>query len=664
MEPTGGLGVARSGVFRNSKGINMCGITGAWHRREAIDRSIVVRMRDALQHRGPDSEGLVVTDGGRLALAFRRLSILDLSTAADQPMTDPSGRWTIVFNGEIVNFEALRRELDAEGIVFRTGGDAEVLLQSYMRWGEGCLDRLRGMFAFAVWDGVERRLFIARDHLGIKPLYYYHAGPWFLFASELKGIMAHPCVRRDIDPDALEDYLTYGYVPFDRAIIRDAHKLPAGHCMTVDDLGVTVRRWWALEYRPESRSIDQTVDELRDRIAEAVDVWSISHVPVGVFLSGGIDSSAVCALAARNGRPTTFSIGFDDEQRNELGFARTVADGVGCDHHERIVSVHDAADTLDMLASVYDEPFYDTSAVPTLHLGHFASERVSVALGGDGGDEVFFGYNWYTEYLALARSSGRFIPGATSVLRALRRLPMGGRLAGADRFTTSDSATRYFGLIGFMDGVEKRRIVPGLAGGRSGDNLWLFRKFLRDDVPPATALRMLDMQTYLVDDILTKVDRASMAWSLEVRPPLLDIPLVEYVMTIPDELISPGDRKKHLFKKAMEGILPDSIIHRSKKGFSTPVRNWLRGDLSSVVVDRLLKGRLAEDGIIDPRSIQSMISTMTRNRWAKLWLLLMLEGWYRRWIREEMPGGWGPGGVSTRSLQREASNARQPARSI
>lgn len=626
----------------------MCGITGAWHRREAIDRSIVARMRDALQHRGPDSEGLHVGDEGRLALAFRRLSILDLSSSGDQPMTDRSGRWTIVFNGEIVNFESLRRELEADGVTFRSGGDAEVLLQSYIRWNEGCLHRLRGMFAFSIWDSVERRLFIARDNLGIKPLYYYHSGPWFLFASELKGIMAHPCVPREIDPEALDDYLTYGYVPFDRAIIRGAHKLPAGHCMTVDDLGVSVRRWWELEYRPESRSASQTVDELRDRIADAVEAWSVSHVPVGVFLSGGIDSSAVCALAARDGRPTTFSIGFDYEQRNELGFARTVADGVGCDHHERIVSVTDAADALDLLAAVYDEPFYDTSAVPTLHLSQFAAERVSVALGGDGGDEVFFGYNWYTDYLSLSRSAGRFVPGATSILRALRRLPLGGRLAGADRFTTSDGAARYFGLIGFMDSVEKRRILPGLSDGRRGDNLWLYRQFLRDDVPPATALRMLDMQTYLVDDILTKVDRASMAWSLEVRPPLLDIPLVEYVMTIPDEQIYAGGEKKPLFKKAMEGLLPDSIIHRSKKGFSAPVRSWLRGDLASVVVDRLLKGRLAQDGVIDPRAIESMIASVTRNRWAKLWLLLMLEGWYRRWIRgeERVTEGWGDGASS------------------
>lgn len=619
----------------------MCGIAGAWHRREPIDRSVIRRMRDELRHRGPDSEGLLTGDDGRLALGFRRLSILDLSRAGDQPMTDPTGRWSIVFNGEIVNFESLRSELEGDGRVFRSGGDAEVLLHAYMRWGESCLDRLRGMFAFAVWDAVERRLFVARDRFGIKPLYYYHAGPLFLFASELKGIVSHPGVSRQIDPDALDDYLTYGYVPFDRSIIQHTHKLPAGHCMTVDDLGVTVRRWWELEYNPVSRPFAQTIDELRDRIGRAVELWSVSHVPVGVFLSGGIDSSAICALAARGGRPTTFSIGFDYEQRNELGFARTVSDHARCDHYERIVSVSDAADTLDLLASVYDEPFYDTSAVPTLHLSRFASERVTVALGGDGGDEVFFGYNWYQEYLSLERSVGRMIPGATSLVRALRRLPYGGRLAGFDRYTTTDHASRYFALVGFLDGVEKRRILPGLTGKRSRDDLWLYRAFLRDDLPPATALRMLDMNTYLVDDILTKVDRASMAASLEVRPPLLDHLLVEYVMTIPDEQVFAGGEKKRLFKRAMEGILPGEIINRSKKGFSAPVRNWLRGDLSRVVHDRLLKGRCVADGLLDPRAIASMVTSMTRNRWAKLWLLLMLEGWYRRWIRgEEERGEW------------------------
>jgi len=592
-------------------------------------------MREVLEHRGPDSEGLLVRDNGRLAIAFRRLAILDLTSAADQPMTDETGRWSMVFNGEIVNYEMLRRELEAEGNRFTTSGDAEVLLQSYLRWGEGCLDRLRGMYAFAIWDSAERRLFVARDHLGIKPLYYYHKGPWFLFASELKAIMCHPAVSREVNHDALDDYLTYGYVPFDRSIVRDAHKLPAGHCMTVDDLGVTVRKWWDLEYRPADRSIDQTIDELRDRIARVNDMWSVSHVPVGVFLSGGIDSSAVCALAARKGRPTTFSIGFDYDQRNELNHARRVSQFVGCEHHERMVSVGDAAQTLDLLAAVYDEPFYDTSAVPTLHLSAFAAERVTVALGGDGGDEVFFGYNWYTDFLALEKSAGRMIPGATSLVRALRHLPLGGRLAGFDRYTTSDSAARYFGLIGFLDSVEKRRILPGLRSTKQRDNLWLYRKFFRDDLPPTTALRMLDLQTYLVDDILVKVDRASMASSLEVRPPLLDNCLVEFVMTIPDDQVFVGGEKKYLFKRAMQELLPESIINRSKRGFSAPVRSWLRGDLSAVVNSRLLRGRCVEDGVLDPRAIESMVNSMTRNRWAKLWLLLMLEGWYRRWIRQE-----------------------------
>lgn len=612
----------------------MCGIVGIQQRSRPVDRNDLIRMRDVMRHRGPDAEGIFESADGQTAFGFRRLSIIDLSSAGDQPIVEPGRDTALVFNGEVFNFAALRAELIARGYSFRSHGDAEVVLKSYLADGPGCIERFQGMFAFGVWDGAERTLFLGRDRFGIKPLYYYHTPSLFIFSSELKGILEHPDVRREIDPDALDDYFTYGYVPHDRAIIRGVRKLPAGHTLTLRDGEATIRSYWDLDYNPVRRSSTELVDELRTRLASAVDLWSVSDVPVGIFLSGGVDSSAVCALAGGGSRTQTYSIGFDYEQQNELPFARAVANHCSTDHHERIVSVGDAAAVLSKLAEVYDEPFYDTSAVPTYFLSRYTAENVKVALGGDGGDEIFFGYHWYTNFLDLERGHQRRpLPGANALISAMRRLPMGARLAGLDRYTTDDSMQRYFRLVGFLDDYEKRAIVPSANRTSERDPLWLFRRFYRDDLPPVAALRLLDIKTYLVDDILTKVDRASMANSLEVRTPLLEHTLAEFAMTVPVEDIFRDNEKKWLFKRAMEGTLPHDIIYRKKRGFSAPVRHWLRTDLAAVVRERLIGGYAVADGVLDPKAITSMIDNFTHNRWAKLWLLLMFEGWYRRWIR-------------------------------
>lgn len=617
----------------------MCGIVGIWDRERSVDPAVLARMRDRIVHRGPDSDGLRISPSGRVGLGFRRLSIIDLSEAGNQPMENEAGTLAIVFNGEVFNHVALRRELESRGHRFASHSDAEVVLHAYEEYGPAALERFHGMFAFAITDLRNDELFIARDRFGIKPLYYYNDNGRFIFASEIKAIIEHPFVSRSIDPNALGDYLTYGYVPGDRAIFSGMHKLPAAHFLRVTPAGLGAHEYWRLEYNPRQRGEGELLDDLRAKLAEAVELWTVSDVPVGIFLSGGLDSSAVCALASR-GRsdpPSTFSIGFDYEKKTELGYARIVADTFGTDHNEKMVRVADAGSLLGILGEVYDEPFYDTSSVPTYYVAQFAREQVKVVLAGDGGDELFFGYSWYKNFLELSGAAAARMPmprrAIGGMIDLVRRLPGAARVSALDRHITRDPVQRYFRQIGFFDEWEKSRLLPGYRSG--GDPLWLFRKHFRADLPPVTALRLLDIGTYLVEDILTKVDRATMANSLEARPPLLEHALAEFVMTIPEEQIYRNGEKKFLFKKAMEGTLPNEIIYRGKQGFSAPVRYWLRGDLAGVIETRLIGGYAVRDGVFDPGAIRAMLGNFTENRWAKIWSLLMFEGWYRRWIHNQ-----------------------------
>lgn len=617
----------------------MCGFVGLWQRDESVSESVLVRMRDALQHRGPDDAGLVLNRRGNVGMGFRRLSIIDLSPAGHQPMTARDGALMSVFNGELVNYRNLRETLAQAGWPFRSHSDSEVAMAAFATHGPAALTDFRGMYAMAFWDDSQNRLTLIRDRLGIKPLYYYWDGQRFLFASELKALVAHPAFRRRIDTEALQDYWTYGYVPHDRAIYQNTYKLPAGHRLTFAAGKVQVTPYWQPTYRPTTHKADELAQATRERIREATRTWMVSDVPVGLFLSGGLDSSTLCAAMHqdRQQRINSYAIAFDHEGKNELPYARTVAETFGTQHRERTVTWGDAARLLPALAEVYDEPFYDSSAIPTLFVAAFAAQHQRVVLGGDGGDELFFGYGWHAAAMhhqqnppawrSLGRLADRFMP------QSARHLPGLARWPSMRAALTDDPAERHFRLIGFFDDWEQQQLF-GLAN-KQRDPLWLFRKFYAADLPPATGLRLLDLQTYLVDDILTKVDRAGMAFSLEVRPPLLDHKLVEWVLTVPDEAIYANHNLKALLKASQRGILPDAIIDRNKRGFSAPIRHWLRGDLESMVASYLLTGRAVADGLIRPRAVQAMLRNRTFNRWAKLWQLLVFESWYRRWIHGE-----------------------------
>jgi asparagine synthase (glutamine-hydrolysing) len=614
----------------------MCGIVGIVGGE--IDRAALVAMRDRLTHRGPDDAGVEVWPEDEVGLAHRRLAIISPVPEGRQPMSNGDGTVWLTFNGEIYNYRELREELRGLGHHFRTETDSEVLLMAYQAWGVEALERIDGMFAFAVWDRPHKRLLLARDRLGIKPLYYAVDGGRFVFASEPKAILAHPDLNPRVDERALLDYLSYGYVPEPRCIFRGLHKLEAGHMMVIENGAMTRSRpYWTLEPGDWLEDRDDARSQVREHIDAAVRAQLVSDVPIGAFLSGGIDSSAVTASAALV-RPgvRTFSVGFDDGD-SELPYARQLAERYGTDHAEAVVGVTDAADIGSTLARFYDEPFADTSAIPTYLLCARGRRHVKVALSGDGGDELFAGYRWYAQQL------GRPTPPAwvgrltRRVFDRVRGLPRAARVPALQRRFEANPIERHFLYMQLFDSWEQLNLAgPGLDRAASEhDSLGLFRTHFRADLPLLTALQYLDLKTFLVDDILVKVDRASMASSLEVRPPLLDHRLVELAFRIPPHWQLEHGRGKSLLTAAVADRLPEEIRERPKRGFSAPVTRWFRGGLWEACRERLVGGRLIEDGLIDRTFVDWMVRNYTERRWAKVWSLLALEEWYRRWIRGE-----------------------------
>lgn len=536
----------------------MCGILGILGAPGEVDPEQLEALRDRMRHRGPDDAGLYVNEERSVGLAHRRLSILDLSPRGRQPMASADGKLWLVFNGEIYNYRLLRRELEQSGHAFTSETDTEVVLAAYQQWGIGCIHRLRGMFAFGLWDARVRRLWIARDRLGIKPLFYRLDGG-MRFASEMKSLTVAPLT---LDESAIYDFLTYGYIPAPKTIYRQIHKLEPGCYAVFKDGRMSPERYWD---PPLCATLSITQQEaaplVRQKLAEAVQQHLVADVPVGVMLSGGIDSSSVAALAGR--RLSTFSIGFDVAEHCETDFARLVASQLQSDHHERTITREMAAEIRDRIISLYDEPFGDGSAVPTYFVAELARRCVKVALSGEGGDEVFGGYKWY----------GRWLGGEAS-----RPFPMPGLL----RFSTGLRRSlapleRYAQVLGAFSRSEKKALLhPRLIRQLNGyDDLWHFRRHWRTDLDPLTRLQYLDIKTYLPDDVLTKLDRATMAVGLEGRVPLLDHELVELVFRLPVEVRNPNGQKKFLMKKALAGILPDAILERPKKGFSPPLDSWL-----------------------------------------------------------------------------------------
>lgn len=621
----------------------MCGIAGFFRScAPGADSSALKRMGEALYHRGPDAGGEHLDE--YVGLAHRRLSIIDLSADGNQPMFFADGRYAIVFNGEIYNFLELRAELVRGGVTFRSRTDTEVILALYAAKGSACLEQLNGMFAFAIWDRVDKKLFIARDRIGKKPLYYYHAGGDRLaFASEIKALLQLPGIPREVEPTAVVDFLKYLYIPAPKSIFRNIHKLPAGHWLELKLGGEPrVRQYWDVDFsRKRTGSVEDAAEELLDLMRDATRCRMISDVPLGAFLSGGIDSSAVVALMAGvSAAPVkTCSIGFQDRAHDETPYAREVAELFATEHREYVVQ-ENLPETVLRQARFFDEPFADSSSVPTYHVSRLARQYVTVALAGDGGDESFGGYEKYTidrrEHQVrqlVPRPVLQLLQGAAHgrsglFARKVRTLAGGALADPASAFYRTNSNILDEQLASLLnDGLARE--VKGYDPGLHTTAAW--KKVQGAD--HVTGMLYVDLKTYLPDDILVKVDRMSMANSLEVRAPLLDYRIIEFAASLPSSMKIHGSTKKYLLKQAFNKVLPPAIIHRRKHGFTVPLGEWFRQDLREMAQEHLLGQDLAE--FFNPAYLQRLWSEHQEKRedhGTLLWSLLSFSLWQREYL--------------------------------
>ncbi len=628
----------------------MCGISGLFDTLGTRDfaRDLATRINNIQAHRGPDEDDVHLEPG--LALGHRRLSVIDLATGK-QPLFNEDGSVGIVFNGEIYNYRELVPELKALGYHFSTRSDTEVIVHAWQAWGEACLHRLRGMFAFALWDRKQQTLFLARDRMGVKPMHYaWLPDGSFIFGSELKVLTAHPGFARDIDPLAVEDYFSFGYVPDPRCIYRNAHKLPAAHALTLrrgDAERAVPQPYWDVHFTHDNPISQADAEaELRDRVRESVRLRMVADVPLGAFLSGGVDSSAVVAtMAGLSSTPVhTCAIGFDDPRFNESAFAQMVADRYHTDHRLEVVKGDDF-DLIDTLAWLYDEPFADSSALPTYRVCQMARKHVTVALSGDGGDESLGGYRRYRMHLGEERvrnllphglrrplfgALGQVYPKADWAPRPLRAKTTFQAMA-------MDSVQAYHHSMSHLRADQRRALFSPTfqrsLGGYSA--LEVFHQHAQnaqtDD--PLALIQYLDYKTWLIGDINTKVDRASMAHSLEVREPLMDHMLVEWLATLPSSLKIHAGEGKYVLKKAFEPLLPHDVLYRPKMGFSVPLASWLGGPLKQRMQESVLSPRMCDSGYFNTATLEALIKEHLgghHDHSTALWMLIMFDAFLRQ----------------------------------
>ncbi|WNB77224.1 XrtA/PEP-CTERM system amidotransferase [Methylomonas koyamae] len=625
----------------------MCGIVGIFDIRglSEIDRSLLSRINESQFHRGPDEGGLHTEPG--LGFGHRRLSIIDLSSG-QQPMHSQDGNVVLTYNGEVYNFPELRLELEALGYGFRTHCDTEVILYAWQAWGESCVERLRGMFAFAIWDRAKQTLFLARDRLGVKPLFYAElANGHFIFGSELKALTQHPLLPKDPDPTAIEDYFSFGYIPDPKTIYRSVYKLEPGYCLAIKrgDANFRPKQYWDVTFKPiTSAHATDVGEELISRLREAVKIRMVADVPLGAFLSGGVDSSGVVALmAGLSADPVnTCSISFGDPKFNESEFAARVAERYHTSHRVEQVDPDDFS-LIDRLSGLYDEPYADSSALPTYRVCELAKKQVTVVLSGDGGDENLAGYRryrWHTyeERMRSILPDALRVPLFSTLGKAYPKLDWAPKILRAKTTLESigrDSMAGYFHSVSVLPNAMRaelfsERLKRDLQGYQAVEVFHRYRETAPDD--PLSMVQYLDLKTYLVGDILTKVDRASMAHALEVRVPLLDHRLVEWMATLPPDLKLKGREGKYIFKKALEPYLPYDVLYRPKMGFSVPLSAWFRGPLKQRVQDTLLGETLQNTGWFDRNYLQHIVSqhqSGLRDYSAAIWSLLMFEAFAR-----------------------------------
>lgn len=623
----------------------MCGIVGLYLCGETVRRQQIDAMNAAITHRGPDEEGVFVDES--VGLGMRRLSIIDLK-GGRQPISNESGLIHVIQNGEIYNFHELRQELERLGHCFKTHSDTEAIVHSYEEWGGfDFAGHLRGMFAIAIWDACRQELWLARDRIGIKPLYYSVNSAGLAFGSEVKSLLASPIVRRELEPRVLAQYFTFGHAGIEDSFIKDVHQLRPGQILRYDGQRSESRKYWELHCSEKRCRMDEqeAIEVLREHLRESVRMHLVSDVPVGAFLSGGVDSSAIVGMMAQEGCTNlrTFSIGFDEETHNELPYAQKVSARWHTEHHTEVIRPEAALSILDQLVDHFDEPFADASAIPMWFVSRAASQEVKVVLTGDGGDELFAGYSRYTTLFRdawLDRIPPAVRRFGSGISRRLNCTFPGGYFL---HYAAGDQESRYVDNLALMPSLLRQRLIrPEWQPERLGvcdpteDSLQLMQQSGSTDL--LAKCMYLDTLRYLPCDILVKVDRMTMAHGLEARPPLLDHKLIELVASLPTALkYKQYGRQKQLFKEAVAQIVSTDILNRKKKGFSVPLRSWFSGPLASLLIDSVLTNGQCRE-YLDTSVIRLLFDENRRGRrdhGLKLWAILMFELWLRRVLHSE-----------------------------
>jgi asparagine synthase (glutamine-hydrolysing) len=622
----------------------MCGICGIVNfESDPVDRAVIERMTGALAHRGPDDAGYFID--GPVGLGHRRLSIIDLS-GGKQPIFNEDRSAAIVFNGEIYNYRDLAAELTTAGHTFKTRSDTETILHAYEEYGDDCVQQLRGMFGFAIWDRAKRRLLVARDRLGVKPVYYYRNSRFLAFASEVKSLLEIASIPREVDPESFDMYLSLRYVPGPRTMFKNIFRLQPGHILVADDSGVRVTKYWDIDYPdPEPRSPEYLLERFRELLEESVRMRLISEVPLGVFLSGGLDSSAILATMSKiagGDRVKTFSVGYEasgaeEGAANEFAYARLATNAFACEHHEYRLDARNFAEFVPELVRYLDEPLADPSSIPLYFISKLAREHITVVLSGEGADEILAGYGIYGRMLALDRiyrSSGPL----SRLAPWIARLTPSEKLRHYVRMCGQPLENRYRGVSRGFSAEGKRRLVGGDRVKQSDERLQdIFSGYFKavQKASPLDQMLYVDAKVWLPDDLLIKADKMTMANGLELRVPFLDHRMVEFAATLPNASKVHGRGGKTLLRRAMRGVLPDAIIDRPKKGFPIPIGSWLRTSLRQFTRDHLLARDSACSRYVDLDETARLVEEHEQgrvDRSQEIWTLLVFEFWHRYFI--------------------------------
>ncbi|MBI5065424.1 asparagine synthase (glutamine-hydrolyzing) [Candidatus Woesearchaeota archaeon] len=614
----------------------MCGISGLWEFNGGVDKIILQKMNKVQEHRGPDSEGFMISN--KVGLGHRRLSIIDLSPKGKQPMTNENNSIWIVFNGEIYNFQVLREELEKKGHRFRSNTDTEVIVHGYEEWGFSVVEKLRGMFAFAIYDSEKKLVFLARDRVGKKPLWYYKDDKRLVFASELKALLQHPEVPRKINQEAVSYYLSLGYIPHPISIFENICKVEPAQIVVVNKKEIKKKKYWEYSFKPTTKSFDQLKEELRKVMEESVKLRMISDVPLGAFLSGGIDSSIIVALMSKfSDKVKTFSIGFEEQDYNELPDARLIAEKYKTEHNEFIVKP-DAIKLLPKLAYYYNEPYSDSSAIPSYYLSQMTRKHVTVVLNGDGGDENFAGYDRYMiaefykklYFKKILKKFSRFIPEFSNKhpLKKLKR---------ALQIADLSDEEKYYDFMRTFSRQDKVALMLNQKSAELPVQDLIFREAKNEKEFVNFAMRS-DINYYLPDDLLVKIDIATMANSLEARSPFLDQEIMNLTMQIPWNYKLNNFNKKHILKETFNDLLPQQTLQKKKQGFGVPLPHWFRNELKNFTYDVINSNEFKNRHLLNIDECNKIFEQHTSGRQDnsfKLWNLLCLEQWYRIYVDGE-----------------------------